>query len=205
VLLTNKYQRVSSSASIPFLHETLPQPKPHLLGDHSNLATGWSASLIDVPSAAPDLQPCPQTHAQEIDPLYLFACHMAWEREEEPSAAWELLAAAQHSHPDTRAHARALLASSRDRGGLGQGSGSCRIPKPKPVFSLETDMAPYGLDIIDNCSECTNTAPGFFCGFSPSALQSLNDVSHKSILLPGRSYSLKGKPHAVCSFCARVK
>jgi hypothetical protein len=104
---------------------------------------------------------------------------MAWEQEQEPSAAWELLAAARHSHADTRSHARALLASSRHLGGLGQGAGSCRIAKQKLVFSLETDMAPYGLDIIDNCSECTNTAPGFFCSFSPSALQLLNDVRHK--------------------------
>jgi len=203
VLLTNKYQRVSSSASTPFLNEAPLLSKPHLLGDHSNLATGWSASRIDVPAATPDLQPNPQTHAQEIDPLYLFACHMAWEREEEPSAAWELLAAAQHQHPDTRAHARGLLASSRHLGGLGQGTGSCRIPKQKPIFSLETDMAPYGLDIIDNCSECTNTAPGFFCGFSLSALQSLNDVSHKSILPAGAILFVEGQtPRGMFILCS---
>ena len=167
MLLTNKYQRVSSSASTPFLNEALPLPEPRLLGDHSNLAAGWSTSPIIGPSPVPDTQPSPRTHAQEIDPLYLLACHMAWEQEEEPSAAWELLAAAQHSHPDTRAHARALLASSRHLGGLGQGAGSCRIPKQKSVFSLETNMAPYGLDIIDDCSECTNTTPRFLLRVLP--------------------------------------
>ena len=126
---------------------------------------------------------------------------MAWEQEEEPSAAWGLLAAAQHQHIDTRAHARGLLASSRHLGGVGQGAGSCRIPKQKPIFSLETDMAPYGLDIIDNCSECTNTAPGFFCGFSPSAL--LNDISHKSILPAGAILFVEGQtPRGMFILCS---
>ena len=43
----------------------------------------------------------------ETNPLYLFACHIEWERREEASAAWELLSAAQSSNQNTRAHARA--------------------------------------------------------------------------------------------------
>jgi CRP/FNR family transcriptional regulator len=204
VLLTNKYQRVSPSASNPFLHEALPLPKPVHLGDHSNLAAGWSTSLIKGPSANPDPQPNPRVHPQEQDPLYLFACHLAWERREEPSAAWELLAAARSSHADTRAHARALLASSRHLGALGQGAASCRnINKQKPTSSLEMNMAPYGLDIIDNCSDCTHTDPGFFCGFSPSALQSLNDVSHKSILPAGAILFVEGQtPRGMFILCS---
>jgi len=64
-------------------------------------------------------------------------------------------------------------------------------------------MAPYGLDIIDNCSECTNTAPGFFCGFSPSALQSLNNVSHKSILPAGAILFVEGQtPRGMFILCS---
>ena len=203
MLLTNKYQRVSSSASSPFFNEALPLPKPHHLGDHSNLATGWSTSLIERPVASPDLQPSPRTQPQETDPLYLFACHLAWEQEEEASAGWELLAAARSSNADTCAHAHALLASSRHLGALGQGVGSCRINKQKRTSSLEINMAPYGLDIIDNCSECTHTAPGFFCGFSPSALQSLNDVSHKSILPAGAILFVEGQaPRGMFVLCS---
>ncbi|MFZ0859484.1 MAG: Crp/Fnr family transcriptional regulator [Candidatus Sulfotelmatobacter sp.] len=177
-------------------------PKP-LLGDHSNLATGWSTSVIERPLFGPDLQPDPQTHSQELDPLYLFACHLAWEQQEEPSAAWELLAAAQSSHGDTRAHARALLASSRHLARLGQGTGSCRVPKQKRSSSMEIDMAPYGLDIIDNCTECTNATPGFFCGLSPSALQSLNEVSHKSILPAGAILFVEGQsPRGMFILCS---
>jgi CRP/FNR family transcriptional regulator, cyclic AMP receptor protein len=203
VLLTNKYQRVCPSAPSPFLNEALPQPKLRRLGDHSNLATGWSTFPIEPPSASPDLQPSPRAHPQEVDPFYLFACRLAWEQEEEPSAAWELLAAARSAQADTRAHARALLASSRHLSGLGQAGGSCRITKQKPSSSLEMNMAPYGLDIIDNCSECTHTTPGFFCGFSPAALQSLNDISHKSILPAGAILFVEGQsPRGMFILCS---
>lgn len=204
MLLTNKYQRVSPCASSPFLNEAPPLPKPHHLGDHSNLATGWSTSPIEPPLASPDLQPSPRAHPQEVDPLYLFACHLAWEQQEEPSAAWELLAAARSAHADTRAHARALLARSRHLAGLGQGPGSCRVTKRKRSSSLEINMAPYGLDIIDNCSECTHTTThGLFCGFSPSALQSLNDVSHKSVLPAGAILFVEGQaPRGMFILCS---
>lgn len=69
------------------------------------------------PLTAPE--PKPQAQPQEIDALYLFACHMEWERSEEPNAGWELLVAAQSSHSETRSHARALLSSSRHLGGIG--------------------------------------------------------------------------------------
>ena len=64
-------------------------------------------------------RPAPVQQASETDPLYLFACHIEWERKEEPSAAWELLSAAQSSNPETRAHARALLTASHHLGGAG--------------------------------------------------------------------------------------
>jgi CRP/FNR family cyclic AMP-dependent transcriptional regulator len=152
----------------------------------------------------PNLQPSPQPHPQKIDPLYLFACHLAWEQQEEPSAAWELLAAARSSHGETRAHARALLASSHHLGALGQGAGSCRATKQKRSSAMETNMtAPYGLDIIDNCTECTAANPSFFCGFSPSALQSLNDVSHKSILPAGAILFVEGQsPRGMFILCS---
>jgi CRP/FNR family transcriptional regulator len=63
--------------------------------------------------------------------------------------------------------------------------------------------APYGLDIIDNCTECTAANPGFFCGFSPSALQSLNDVSHKSILPAGAILFVEGQsPRGMFILCS---
>jgi len=214
VLLTSKYQKVSWDAPSPLLNIESPafDPTPHL-ADHSNLATGWSTSPIEPASlsetvlprpADPDLQPSPRTHPHEIDPLYLFACHLAWEQREEPSAAWDLLAAARSSNGDTRAHARALLASSRHFAATGQGAASCRATKRKRSLAMETDMnSPYGLDIIDNCSECTLTTPGFFCGFSPATLQSLTEVSHKSILPAGAILFVEGQaPRGMFILCS---
>jgi hypothetical protein len=81
VLLTSRYQRVSVSA--PLFHITACPPKPRLV-DLSILNAGWSSSGIEHPllsetdfpkTVAPDFQLIPHTHAEEIDPLYLFACH----------------------------------------------------------------------------------------------------------------------------------
>jgi CRP/FNR family cyclic AMP-dependent transcriptional regulator len=134
--------------------------------------------------------------------LYLFACHLAWEQREEPSAAWELLAAAQSSHGDTRAHARALLASSHH---LGRGGASTLCAsQPKRSTATEEDMkAPYGLEIIDNCTECIGTSPGSFCALSHSALEFLTEVSHKSILPAGAILFVEGQsPRGMFILCS---
>ncbi len=149
-----------------------------------------------------NLQPSRQTHPQEIDPLYLFACHLEWEQQEELSAGWELIAAARSSHAETRGHARALLASSRRMVGLGSGAG--RTTKRKRSAAMETDMdAPYGLDIIDDCSECTNMNAGFFCKFSDSTLQALSDASHKSVFPAGAILFVEGQsPRGLFILCS---
>ena len=183
-------------------------PGHHYRGDHANLTTGWSTSRIErhgeagisdlnhpdltPPDLQSDLQPSPKTHPREIDPLYLFACHLAWEQHEEPSAAWELLAAARCSHADTRAHARSLLASSRH---LSPGRSLGCTTKRKKLPTMEDEMnTPYGLEIIDNCSDCTHINASFFCGFSSeTALQSLSDISHKSVLPAGAILFVEGQ------------
>jgi CRP/FNR family cyclic AMP-dependent transcriptional regulator len=189
----------------------VPSPVPRLVPG-AGLSTGWNSA----PTAAlarelpfrstprPDLQPNPQPHPQEIDPLYLFACRLEWEQKEEPSAAWELLAAAQSPHGDTRAHARALVASSHQLGGLTGGSSCAPNKKVKRPTATETNMkAPYGLDIIDNCTACTHSKPGFFCEFSFPVLQALNQASHKSILPAGAILFVEGQsPRGMFILCA---
>lgn len=193
----------------------VPQPYRRAVGDNSSpsvgLNIGWSAAriepapLLDIgfrTTPRHDLQPAPQPHPQEIDALYLFACRMEWEQKEEPSAAWELLAAAQSPHGDTRAHARALIASSHQLGGLSAGS-SCATKKKRST-ATETNMkAPYGLDIMDNCTACTHSKPGFFCEFSFPVLQALNQASHKSILPAGAILFVEGQsPRGMFILCA---
>lgn len=150
------------------------------------------------------LSPPPVAYQQPdaVDPLYLFACHITWERDEDPSAGWELISAAQSSHEDTRAHARALLSSSRHMGGIGLTS-IAAIPS-KPVAETEITMkAPYGLDIVDDCTACSNRNAKFFCGFSHSVLQSLNQVSHKSTLPAGAILFVEGQaPRGMSIVCS---
>jgi CRP/FNR family transcriptional regulator, cyclic AMP receptor protein len=211
VFATNKCQPLTAPVSGQFL-QIAPAPiiqPPRETRGYSSLIAGWSTPQFELPSPGlkhiltnPDLQPSPTTHPQEIDPLYLFACRLEWEQHEEPSAAWELLAAAQSPHGDTRAHARALLATSRQLGGMGAGSGC--ITKPKRAYTRETNMtAPYDLDIIDNCVGCTHSKPGFFCGISHPAVQALNEVSHKSILPAGAILFVEGQsPRGMFILCA---
>jgi len=99
---------------------------------------------------------------------------------------------------------RALLASSHHLGGVGLAPVSESAARQKKYFATEANMkAPYGLDIIDNCAECTTTKAGFFCGFSNTALQSLNAISHKSILPAGAILFVEGQsPRGMFILCS---
>jgi CRP/FNR family transcriptional regulator len=201
---------LNSGAFPRLLPAVVPPPKPHgrAVGNHSDLTTGWTSSPRELtppnPSGdptpqGPDLQPCPNTHPQEVDPFYLFACHLEWKQREEPSAAWELLAAAQSSHTDTRAHARALLSSSHH---LGAGSGCAAKKKRSPATETNVN-SPCDLEITDNCMGCANPTQGFFCGLSPTALRLLNEVSHKSALPTGAILFVEGQsPRGMFILCS---
>jgi len=140
---------------------------------------------------------------QEIDPLYLFACHVQWEKREEPSPAWELIAAAQSSHADTRAHARALLASSHDLGAVGAAPAPPCPAKHKRSDGVAEMKTPYGLPIIENCTACFCARPGFFCAFSPPVLRILHQVSHKSTLPAGAILFVEGQtPRGMFMLCS---
>lgn len=185
-----------------FLDLVLPSPKPQWK-DYSHATSGWSEPLVEQPLPPREVQPSPQIRPDEIDPLYLFRCHLAWEQEQDPNAGWELLAAGQSLNPDTRAHARALLACSRHFGGLSQGAASCRAAKQKRFFSMETDMAPNGAENVEDCRDCESTTAGFFCGLSPSALQAFSDISHKSMLPAGAILFVEGQsPRGMFILCS---
>ena len=54
--------------------------------------------------------------------------------------------------------------------------------------------APYGLEIIESCAECHLTNSSFFCGWSVSARQAMDQVSQKSILPTGAILYVEGQP-----------
>jgi CRP/FNR family cyclic AMP-dependent transcriptional regulator len=213
VAVTNRYSLLNSGVSPRLLQAVPPPPKPYgsAGGDHSGVTTGWASSPRELtqPSGSnlenPQsraLQPSPHPLLHDVDPFYLFACHLEWEQHEDPSAAWELLGAAQSSHGDTRAHARGLLSSSRHLGGFGAGSGF--VPKKKRSTATEPNMkSPNNPEIIDNCLECTNPTSGFFFGLSESALRSLSEISHKSTLPAGAILFVEGQsPRGTFILCS---
>jgi CRP/FNR family transcriptional regulator len=158
------------------------------LSDSASLPSGpynRSAAIGGVISNLPVFpEPASRALPQEIDPLYLFGCYIAWEQQEEPGAGWELISAAHSANANTRAHARALLSSSRHLGGVGSGGAvvSNTYKKRQTADEEETMKTPYALELTENCAQCTGQTPGTFCEFAPDLLQALDDVSHKMVL-----------------------
>jgi len=63
--------------------------------------------------------------------------------------------------------------------------------------------APYGLNIIEDCTECCDTRSDFFCGFSQPVLLSLNQISHKSTLPAGAILYVEGQsPRGMFILCS---
>jgi CRP/FNR family transcriptional regulator len=133
----------------------------------------------------------------------LFACHVAWEQNEDPSAAWELIAAAHSADEDTSAYARSLLAGSQHLcRTVSTTSGEMTGSKRRPV-AAESDMnTPYDLEIVENCTDCANANPRFFCKFSHRGLHDLDQVSQKSTLPAGAILFVEGQaPRGVFIIC----
>jgi CRP/FNR family transcriptional regulator, cyclic AMP receptor protein len=137
-----------------------------------------------------------------------------WSRSAEPSAAWELIAASQSPHADTRAQARALLASSQHASSQQASSqhtaarGSEKtlgnVVQPKQNSDAEAAMkTPYGLEIIENCAACSCRKTGFFCCFSGDALKAIDQASHRSTMPAGAILFVEGQlPCGVWVLCS---
>lgn len=164
----------------------------------------WSSPVPAVPgSPALQLEAASDTEQTAVDPLYVFGCQIEWERRGDPSAAWEVIAAARHANEDTRAHALALLE---------------RMQQPKPesatdfmpvwmerrAFMKEAGMRmPYGLDVIESCMGCKASRENFFCRFSPTVLRSLDGASYHSVMPPGALLFVEGQsPRGVYVLCS---
>lgn len=154
----------------------------------------------DVPEELPSV-----LDSDGVDPLYLFARFMDWEQTEEPSAAWEILAATQSSHSETRAHARTLLASSRHLAmGVASPASARRPVKTKATSCVENDVnTSCGLEITESCSGCAAVGRGFFCTFSELTLRAWDEVTHKSTLPEGAILFVEGQnPRGMFVICS---
>lgn len=193
MLLANKCQTLLSGVqgssfdvnpSLPRIRHPRPSLDRFRYPDHL-------AELTENPYSAPAQERISAaTHA--VDPLYLFGCYMAWEKEEDLSAGWELVAAAQSQDNETRAHARALLGGSRHL----SVSHTTSEPAPKrkrPESAEAAASASYGLNIIDACSGCECQDGSYFCRFSEFALEAWNESSLKSTLPAGAILFVQGQ------------
>ncbi|MGH9495269.1 MAG: Crp/Fnr family transcriptional regulator [Candidatus Sulfotelmatobacter sp.] len=139
--------------------------------------------------------------AAPADPFYLFACYVEWEQGEDPSAGWELVAAAQSADNETRTQARALLGASRHLNATGATSEFNR-PRRRHPAPEEEMKAPYGLEIVESCANCPLTNESFFCGLSRPIREALDQVSHKSVLPAGAILFVEGQlPRGIFIVC----
>jgi len=67
--------------------------------------------------------------------------------------------------------------------------------------------APYGLDIVENCSTCAWKSPGFFCQLAPPTLKSFEEVKYTSSYPASAVLFVEGQvPRGVYLLCkGRVK
>lgn len=186
------------------LHFVDPAPPQKALSAEGITRRAALPPATDPPVSRLATPQLPPATLADIDPLYLFGCFLEWEERQEPSAAWELLSAADSSNADLRAQARALLGSSRHF------NGSNPHAKPKSDPTVQQDSvaeiamkAPYGLEPIENCTGCRSRNSEFFCGCSNSVLKSLDEFGHKSTLPPGAILFVEGQtPRGVFIVCS---
>ena len=166
----------------------------------------WTSAVPEYRAAAAEEQGVDAALSKatpEIDPLYLLACQMEWERSADPTAAWEVISGARSSHQDTRAHALSLLGRSQEPRPEFPGDGSTEA-EGRRISTKEASMrAPYGLEVIESCVGCKASREGFFCRFSPAVLRPVDSASYHSVMPSGAVLFVEGQtPRGVYVLCS---
>jgi CRP/FNR family cyclic AMP-dependent transcriptional regulator len=177
-------------------------PVPAGVGVKTNQVSPSATWLEPVPRAGLDQAPS-KNIAPEIDPLYLFACQVEWDRRADPSAAWEVISATRSLNEDTRAHARRLLERTQQpRSPLPQ-DGNAEY-RDSPGSTQEAGMrTPYGLEVIESCMGCKASREGFFCRFSQNLLRAVDGASYHSVMPSGALLFVEGQtPRGVYVLCS---
>jgi CRP/FNR family transcriptional regulator, cyclic AMP receptor protein len=181
----------------------LPQVKEPL-GWASAKGEDWAAPVLEGgirsgprPSAASEIDP-------ELDSLlYLIACRTEWQRRGDPSAAWEVIAAARNPDEGTRAHALSLL-EKFDPNAQERSPGISTNQERRRYSTMEAGMrTPYGLEIIESCMGCKANREGFFCRFSTPVSRAVDLVSHHTVMPAGAILFLEGQsPRGAFILCS---
>jgi hypothetical protein len=189
----------------------LPEPARSSVLPGTLRSAAWRGQLTGrdeawtVSRPEPRRDQIPHEVNAEVDQLlYLFACQLEWERQGDPSAAWEVISAARDPQNNIRAHARSLLERSQQI--EPQIPEEVLPPEPETLKSVITEAGmktPYNLEIIESCMGCKASKSGFFCRFSPSVLRSWDAVSHHTIMPPGAVLFVEGQtPRGIYVICS---
>ena len=177
----------------------------------SGLPAGIRRNDYTVPGAAVDAGYGPakleDAERATIDPLYLFACAVRWQRHNDVDAGWELADSARFGWEWERALAQMLLAgleaACRVRirswiGGVGNQGGvdlkdAARCGSRGTNAEEEGMNTPYGLEIVESCQKCTLKRQDYFCNLSPPVLKYFNGISHQTTFPGGATLFVEGQ------------
>jgi CRP/FNR family cyclic AMP-dependent transcriptional regulator len=156
-----------------------------------------------------------QAFCASVDPLYLFSCGVAWHRERDASAGWELIQFLRSQDKGSRAIAAALLARTEHARLLIRDLRRARVRVTKPAaLSVENPVGqtpskvdgmntPYGLEIVESCLTCKLRKDHWFCGLSNEVLKLLNSASHLSTYPGGAVLFVEGQtPRGAFVLCS---
>jgi len=146
----------------------------------------------------------PSSRPINWDPLYLFYCHLEWQKAAESGSGWELVHAMKSGDRGTRAFAAELFATTengrllvrdlrRTRSGLrqiartGPSAAADQLPKGDLMNT------PYGLEMVESCSSCKLRKEGWFCQFSSDLLKSFSSISHLTSFPGGAILFVEGQ------------
>jgi CRP/FNR family cyclic AMP-dependent transcriptional regulator len=147
--------------------------------------------------------------------LYLFSCGVAWHRERDASAGWELIQFLRSQDKGSRAIAAALLARTEHARLLIRDLRRARVRVTKPAaLSVENPVGqtpskvdgmntPYGLEIVESCLTCKLRKDHWFCGLSNEVLKLLSSASHLSTYPGGAVLFVEGQtPRGAFVLCS---
>jgi len=60
--------------------------------------------------------------------------------------------------------------------------------------SSKKSKTPYGIPVVDECTNCSLRADGFFCGLSETALKALQKIKHTTTYPTGAIIFMEGQP-----------
>lgn len=151
-----------------------------------------SPQALDAQVAFPFFTKSPRqslefTWNSRIDPLYVVARGMQWQRERETDAGWELVHLLRSPDREVRVLAGTVLARveglrAREIRRARKKLSYPRVNNPVNILRDPQRVArantPYGLEMADSCATCRLRQKHWFCGLSASGLKMLGDASH---------------------------